>query len=567
MRFATRSPLSIRSMFFLLALVALVVGLLVNSLLFHGSSVHTAHASGSPATVYTSVTKGVIAPATITKISDASSTLDAGSALAKGGRHFRNSGQISAAAARVPGITATSIVSTTSGLLQNFNGVSSLDSAKTNFGAEFEPPDQGLCAGNGYVLEAVNSALTVYRNNGSVVEGPVNVNALYADGFKQFTSDPRCVYDKATHTWFAIILFINNANTRARTDIAVNTSGDPTTPWMVYRLDATDDGTKGTPNHAGCPCFGDQPHLGIDQENVYISTDEYSILGPQFNGSQIYALSKAQLIASAKVHFVHFDNLTIGGTQANVVEPAFVTDTANAEYFMNSLDPNLTFDNRLGVWALTNRQAVAKGGFPTLSSVVITSEPYGLPPGAIQQGASSLIDSGDDRMQQVQYIQGTLWGALATAVTIPNDPSERAGVAWFAVNPHLNGSGTVLGGAKIVNQNYVAASGNYLLYPAIQASPSGVVAMVMSLTGPTYFPSAVYTVLQNGHSNFGAVHIAAAGTGPYDPSATRWGDYSWITLSPNGKSFWMATEYVPPVSSQTTDGLRNWGTRVLQVSA
>ena len=36
-------------------------------------------------------------------------------------------------------------------VLHNFNGVGSLDSAVTNFGAEFEPPDQGLCAGNGFV--------------------------------------------------------------------------------------------------------------------------------------------------------------------------------------------------------------------------------------------------------------------------------------------------------------------------------------------------------------------------------------------------------------------------------
>jgi hypothetical protein len=28
----------------------------------------------------------------------------------------------------------------------------------------------------------------------------------------------------------------------------------------------------------------------------------------------------------------------------------------------------------------------------------------------------------------------------------------------------------------------------------------------------------------------------------------------------------MATEYMPPLSSQTADGKRNWGTRVIQVA-
>jgi hypothetical protein len=75
-------------------------------------------------------------------------------------------------------------------LRRNFNGVSSRDSGVTNFGAEFEPPDQGLCVGDGFVVEPVNSAFTIYRRNGSVVAGPFNVNVLFGEGLTEFTSDP-----------------------------------------------------------------------------------------------------------------------------------------------------------------------------------------------------------------------------------------------------------------------------------------------------------------------------------------------------------------------------------------
>jgi hypothetical protein len=322
--------------------------------------------------------------------------------------------------------------------------VSSRDSANTNFGAEFEPPDQGLCVGNGFVVESVNSAYTIYRTNGSVVVGPFNVNLLFKEGPKEFTSDPRCYFDKSTHTWFAIILFINSTNTGARTDLAVNTSGDPTRSWTVYHIDATD---KGGP---GCPCFGDQPLLGIDQQNIYISTNEFSILGPQFNGAQIYAVSKSQLVALKQhVRFVHFDHLHIGGALAASVQPAITNGSSDAEYFMNSLDLSGAGDNGLGVWAMTNRNAVTQGSMPTLTSVVITSELYGKPPQAIQQGSSSLLDSGDDRMQQVQFINGNLWGALDTVVQITGDTNDRAGVAWFEVQPQLKGQ--VIGGANVLN--------------------------------------------------------------------------------------------------------------------
>jgi len=72
---------------------------------------------------------------------------------------------------------------------------------------------------------------------------------------------------------------------------------------------------------------------------------------------------------------------------------------------------------------------VARGGTPTLSNGVINSETYGIPPAAIQTGSTSLLDSGDDRMQQVQYLNGEVWGALDTIVTPAHDTDARAGSA------------------------------------------------------------------------------------------------------------------------------------------
>ena len=71
--------------------------------------------------------------------------------------------------------------------------------------------------------------------------------------------------------------------------------------------------------------------------------------------------------------------------------------------------------------------------------------------------------------------------------------------------------------------------------------------------------------LGKGATSFGPVTVAAAGKTNYDPNATQWGDYSWAILDPSGTSVWMATEYIPPKASQTTDGVRNWGTRVFNL--
>jgi len=340
-------------------------------------------------------------------------------------------------------------------------------------------------------------------------------------------------------------------------DIAVNSSGNPENIWTQYQIDTTNAGGN------GCPCFGDQPTLGIDQDNLYVTTNEFSIFGPQFNGAQVYAFSKQDLVAGAPVHFAHFTNLTVGDTIAASVQPAISTGTPNAEFFLSSLDPTGTTDNRLGVWAMTDRTALQHGALPKLSRTVITSETYGLPPSATQKGSTSMIDSGDDRMQQTQYINGTLWGELTSVVTIAGDPVNRAGAAWFSVRPSL--SAGRIGASVILNQGYVVAAGNNVIYPALQSLSSGNAAMVFTVTGAGHFPSAAYAVLGAGQSAFGAINIAAAGTGPYSKTSTRWGDYSWAVIDPTASAVWLATEYMPPLSSQTPDRLQNWGTRVLEV--
>jgi len=443
--------------------------------------------------------------------------------------------------------------------LVNFDGVSSRDSQFTNFQLKFEPPDQGLCQGGQFVLEPVNSAYRIYRTTGRSVRGPFNVNDLFNVGGKEFTSDPRCWFDPTTQTWFATILFLNARSTASSLLIAVRHSPDPRGLWNEYSIDTTDEG-RGN----GCPCFGDQPRIGIDQTNLYVTADEFSITGPHFFGSEMWAIDKADLVAGKRLtHFVRFSGLTIDGHKMLAPQPALSTGKPQAEYFLSQLDFNHQGDHRIGVWAMTRRGQVGIGRFPKLSSTVINSEAYANPPPAPQKRVSSTLDSGDDRMQSTQFVSGTVWGELTTAVRPAGDSMVRAGGAWFQVRPRLGTGGIT--GASIVRQGYIASAGQYAIYPAVQPDRAGNAAVVFTLTSRNRFPSAAFATLKAGARNFGPPVVAAAGTGPYDPMATRWGDYSFAVPSATSHAAWLATEYIPPKSSQTTNGQRNWGTRVLEV--
>ena len=49
--------------------------------------------------------------------------------------------------------------------------------ANTQF--TLEPPDQGLCAGNGFVMEAVNAAVAVYSPSGTRQSGPTALSQFF----------------------------------------------------------------------------------------------------------------------------------------------------------------------------------------------------------------------------------------------------------------------------------------------------------------------------------------------------------------------------------------------------
>lgn len=454
--------------------------------------------------------------------------------------------------------------------IHNFDGVNASQSAAVN-GFDVEPPDEALATGHGYVFNMVNLAGAIYLPNGQLVAGPFSVNTFFNEPAAAFLSDPRLYYDNATHTWFAAMLELGT--TTSHFDLAVNSSGNPLSAWTIYQVDTTDL------NNAGCPCFGDYPQFGIDQYNVYISTNEFSISGPQYNGAQIYVLSKAQLESAAKtVNVVQFGNLSVAGVISYHVQPAITIGTASAEYFMSSLDPNNTFDNRLAVWAMTARNNVAQGVVPVLSATVISSEAYAMPPNAqtppgfnpgVNAPTTGVVQSDFDAMQEVEYIKGHLYGALNTSVNIPGDTGARGGIAWFDVVPSLSG-GVVSSSTHVFKQGYIAQQGLYLLYPHIEVSTSGTAAIVFSYGAPGTYLSVGYVVRKSGSGSFGGIQTAASGAAPdngfggtaANGGASRWGDYSAGQLDPSGKGIWFATQYI----AGSGDQFENWSNRVFEIA-
>jgi hypothetical protein len=489
-----------------------------------------------------------------------------------------------------------------------FNGLDVIDQGLQS-GFLLEPPDQGLCVANGFVFEAVNVAVAVYdASSHMLLAGPVYANTFFGIDGAQFTSDPRCFFDTQVRRWFVTILQIDidpttgNVTNHSHGLIAVSTTDSPFSTFNIFSIDTTDDGSNGTQNHVGCPCFGDQPLMGTDANGFYYTANEFSITaltgaGPVFsNGAQVYALSKRELAANLTPTVVHLGDIPLtAGHLARSLQPAQSLlsgegDTESkgkgVEFFVSHLNFTHTLDNRLAVWALSGTRTLDEfSPNVELTSTVINSETYGDAPPATQEagpnpfGASltppqpeGALSPGDTRMQQVFFSQGLLWTGLTTVVQQGNNFVD--GAAYFVIRPDVDGDHVH---ASISGQGYITVAGQNILYPAIAVNGNGEGIVGFTISGPGFFPSAAYARI-NADAGAGSVHVLGPGAFPDDGftmypqfggnGVGRWGDYSAAAVDEHG-NLWFATEYIP---AQLSNGLpqgigANWGTFIGKVSA
>lgn len=543
-----------------------------------------------------------------------------------------------------------------------FEGLNFYQQRYSRGGNQFsvEPPDQGMCAGNGYVFEAVNSVVNIFNTSGESVL-PDNTSTNIVSGFPRnvnhavdissfygyvpaidrahgnlrgpFVTDPSCLYDAATQRFFVVVLTLEVVPTSGafttvnHLDIAVSQTSNPTGSWNIYKVDVTNDGTNTGGVNPG-PYLGDYPHIGADANGFYITTNAYPWCCDGFSGAQIYAFSKAQLAAgAASVTMQHIDTsgMVNAPSDAGSTQPGFTvwpaqspgTDSFNSanggtEYFLSSNAADEATrpvsgtggpgsSDKIVVWTLANTSSLnAFTPALSLSNKLLSVNQYAIPPKQRQPGSGtapgldvpqghclndettvtvfsalpgcwrglvsasahargaeviSRPDSNDTRMQQVMYANGKVWGALDTA-TNPDGGGQRAGIAWYIVNPDAG---------KVMLQGYLAAAGHDFTYPAIGVTASGRGIVAFTDTGDSTYPSAAYAAI-DAIAGVGAWADVPGGTGAAvddgftsyrqqvggNPPRTRWGDYGAAAV--DGNSIWIASEYIAHACDYTTWG-------------
>jgi len=209
-------------------------------------------------------------------------------------------------------------ISTSAGGAVGVKGLKAVDSASlpTNFVGDIEPPDQGLCAGNGYVVEANNiGEILVFNTALQRQSAPIPLDTIMGLTARGWSSggDPSCEYDSANggHWFFTEIVSASSeqsggpfagcfaaAASSCYEGIAVSDGSSPLGPYHVYYLNANYN-----PSEPGYPyLLNDFAKIGVTRDAFLIFYDEFPLNGSApgmgggfFNGAQEFAFTKSAL--------------------------------------------------------------------------------------------------------------------------------------------------------------------------------------------------------------------------------------------------------------------------------
>jgi hypothetical protein len=316
--------------------------------------------------------------------------------------------------------------------------------------------------------------------------------------------------------------------------------------WAMWAIDADrnllDNGsTVQTSNWADFDC------LGVDGNAVYVTANMFNN-SDVFQYSKVWVVPKAQLLSGT-------DNLTWTefvdppGSSA-VMQPAHTFGSAPAEYvitenFLINGAPPRRLIEVAGITFPSGSPVYTDLGF-----VEVATYPASPLPLAPQRDDVRRIDTGDTRLLNVVYRNGSLW----TTHTVGNSANSRTEAAWYQVNPAAARTSPPYG--TPVQQGRVADGSRFYYYPSIAVNAGGDVAMGFSGSSPGEYVGGFFTA-RAASDNAGmmqAVVPLKEGEASYYKilrgTDNRWGDYSATVVDPSDDtSFWTLQEYAKAPSS------------------
>ena len=423
-----------------------------------------------------------------------------------------------------------------------------------NWGAG-RPPDTVGDVGPVYYIQAVNTSIGVFRKSDSVRVAAFTFNTLMSQGsFGNLCDtnnfgDPVVLYDTFEDRW-VITDFAFQVDgggnvvspPGAYQCFAVSKTGDPVTGgWNYYSIHIAD-------------VLADYPKFGIWPDGLYMSANTFGFpANAAFQGTRVWAFNKAQMYAGAPaVQIVQF----------SPPSAEFTLLPANARLQAGTPPPGSP-NYYTVVWQFTNAVSVYKfhvdwnslslstftGPFIAIAPASWAAAPANVP----AQGGNNNDTLATRLMMQSQYSNLGGVESLWSTHTVLGGAAATAAPRFYQV--------TVTGGTVAANTTQAATHtpdttvNRYM--PSLAVDRAGDMALGYSASSATLMAAIRYAgrLATDPLNTLPQTETSLiAGTGAQN-TTTRWGDYSAMSLDPNGCTFWYTNEYYAAVGN-------NWQTRV-----
>lgn len=410
------------------------------------------------------------------------------------------------------------------------------------------PPDTNGDVGPNHYVQWVNTSFEIFNKSGGLVQGPTSGNTIWSGfgGPCQTTNDgdPIVLYDSMADRW--VFSQLGNVFTSGPyyQCIAVSSTANPTGPYNRYAFIISN--TQ----------LNDYPKFGVWPDAYYMSANQFA---GGFQGPAAVAFDRTRMLAGLSATMQKFDqtnsvlsNSYFGLLPSDLDGPT-VPPAGSPNYFITWDGP---FLNRL-YWfqfhvdwvtpansSMTGPTQFTTANFNQLCNSCIT-----------QPGTSQVLDTiAPDTMYRLAYRNFGTYEALVTNHSA-NVGSNQAGVRWYEVRRLPNGS------LFINQQGTYAPDADHRWMGSIAMDHLGDMAVGYNVSSSSTFPSIRYAGRLVGDpvgqmSQGEATLMAGTGSQSGVPNASRWGDYSMMSVDPaDDCTFWFTSEYM-----QTTG--QNWHTRI-----
>ena len=437
-----------------------------------------------------------------------------------------------------------------------------------NFGDGW-PPDTNGDVGPIYYIQTVNTSVGIFRKSDGVLVSGFSFDTLMSQGNfgnacdTQNFGDPTVVWDAGADRWiisdFAFALNAGNPVAPYFQCFAVSRTGDPVSGgWNFYALQTSD-------------LFPDYPKVGVWPDALYLTANMFA--GNTFKNVRVWALNKAQMYAGTGASAVTFN------LPAKIQGVSVFTGLPSHYHTVSGTPPpgrpnfiSVIWSSKLArIWKFhVDWNNTANSTLTGPSNVTLAT--WGVGATSVPAKNGNALDSLRERlMVQSQYTNRLGTEAVWLTHTVANpDNAAMTSPRWYQIN--VTGGTVVTSGPVQQSTWHPDAPGATVarFMPSLAVDKDGNMAIGYTASSSTLFPAIRYAGrLFNdpahtlGQSETSLIEGTASQCCNFSDGSVnnRWGDYSAMTIDPDGCTFWYTTEYYesPQPTTLATD---NWRTRI-----